>query len=308
MLYLVIAICVILFLWWNSCLPFYKDRNKDELVSDESKCFSPECRSITYDRGRKRCVLMIHGYPTAPNMYAYTAKRLDEAGFDVFIPLIPTFGADPEEFKKTEFSQWYNYIDKYYMALRKRYAEIHVGGVSMGGAMTLRLAEEHSSTPLAMDSIFVISAPVAYNCLHLGIVTSWAGYLARTLGLFVKTFGLGIVDGRPDGDDGNEEWRGYKGVVIRHGLSLQTAFNRIRRDLGRISVPMFIMHDKNDRTVPYKNLDLIARGCGGNVKVRRDVEMDKKWKHSHHSLLMYHSVQEGYTDEIIAFLEKGGGR
>ena len=90
----ILAAAVIIFIWWNAALPFYHDKNTEKLVSDESKCFSPRCRSIIYDKGRDYAVLMIHGYPTCPNMYTYSAKRLDEAGFDVFAPLIPTFGAD----------------------------------------------------------------------------------------------------------------------------------------------------------------------------------------------------------------------
>ena len=136
-----------------------------------------------------------------------------------------------------------------------------------------------------------------------GVVTNPLGYVARTMALFVRSVGLGVVDGRPDGDDGNEDWLGYKGIVMRHGVSLSKAFNRIRKDLGRIAVPMFVMHDRGDRTVPYANLAIIEKFCKDWIRVDRRVEM-KEGHHSHHALLMYHSVQEGYTDEIIAFLKE----
>lgn len=304
---IIAVIAVLLFVIWNVFLPFYRDPYTKPLVADESKCFSEKCRSIVYEHGSDECVLMIHGYPTCPDMYSYTAARLRDAGYDVHAPLIPTFGADPGAFAKTDFTQWYGYIDQYYIALRQRYARVYVVGVSMGGAMTLKLAEEHSATPLAMDAIVSIASPVAYNCLHLGIITNPLGYFARTFNLFVKTIGLGIVDGRDDGDDGNEEWRGYKGIVMLHGISLTKAFNTIRHDLGRIAVPMFVMHDRGDRTVPFSNLAIICRICHDWIRVRREVEMDGHWRHSHHSLLMYHSVQQGYTDEMIEFL-KGGWR
>ena len=108
----IIIIAIIIFIWWNTCLPFYKDRNKEKLASDESKCFSPECRSIILENGRREAVLMIHGYPTTPHMYAYSASRLSDAGYDVFVPLIPTFGADPAEFMNTDFTQWVSFIDE----------------------------------------------------------------------------------------------------------------------------------------------------------------------------------------------------
>ena len=199
MLSIAIIAIIILFIWWNAALPFYKDRNREKLISNESECFSPRGRSIIYKNGNDEAVLMIHGYPTAPNMYAYTAKSLSESGYDVYAPLIPTFASDPEKFARTDFSQWFRFIDEYYLSLRKKYRKIYVIGVSMGGAMTLKLAEKYSSTDSVMDKIVVISAPVAYNCMRYGIITNPLGYFARTISIFVKTIGLGIVDGRPDG-------------------------------------------------------------------------------------------------------------
>lgn len=304
MLSIVIIAIIILFIWWNAALPFYKDRNREKLISNESECFSPRGRSIIYKNGNDEAVLMIHGYPTAPNMYAYTAKTLSENGYDVYAPLIPTFASDPHKFAKIDFSQWFRFIDDYYLSLRKKYRKIYVIGVSMGGAMTLKLAEKYSSTDYVMDKIVVISTPVAYNCMRYGIITNPLGYFARTISIFVKTIGLGIVDGRPDGDDGNEEWTGYKGIVLKHGISLAKAFTGIRKNLPLIRVPMFIMHDRGDRTVPYKNLAIIEKFCKDNIVEKREVQMDGRYHHSHHSLLMYRSVQKEYTEEIKAFLKE----
>lgn len=305
MIAILVIACLALFAWWNVALPFWKDRNTKRLVSDESKCFSPECHSIVCDRGRDECVLMIHGYPTAPNMYSYSASRLDEAGFDVFAPLIPTFGADPEEFKNTGYTQWFQFIDDFYLDLRRKYRAVHVLGVSMGGAMTLDLAEKYSGTELAMEDIVVISAPVAYNCIRYAVMTNPLGYLARTLRLFIKTIDLHVVNSRPDSEDGNEDWCGYGGIVMTHGVSLTAAFNRIRKNLSSIEVPMFVMHDRGDRTVSFRNLAIIRKFCNDNIAVCKEVEMDARYHHSHHSLLMYHSVQKEYTDWIIDFLKRG---
>lgn len=301
----IILALIILFIWWNVALPFWHDRPLDRLVPDESKCFSEKCRSIIYDKGNRTAVLMIHGYPTCPNMYAYSAERLSQEGFDVYAPLIPTFGADPQEFSRTNYSQWFAFIEDYYLTLRRRYDHLHVLGVSMGGAMTLDLAERYSGTGQAMDSIVVISAPVAYNCLRYGVMTNPLGYLARTLRLFIRTTGLAIVDGRPDGEDGNEEWRGYRGIVMTHGVSLSAAFNRIRRNLVSISVPIFVMHDRGDKTVSFRNLAIIKKFCKDNIRQCHEVEMDARYHHTHHSLLMYRSVQDKYTGWITDFL-KGG--
>ena len=293
---------LLLFLIVNWTIPFYKDRNKEILVSDESKCFSEDAKSIVYDKNRDEAVLLIHGFPTTPKMYSYATKRLDEAGYDAYAPLIPTFGSNIKDFEKTNYTQWFNYISSYYENLRKRYTKLYVLGISMGGAMTLNIGEKYSNTPLAPDRLVVISAPVAYNNIRYGIYTNLKAMFAPTLSLFIKNLGAKIIYSRPESNDGNEEWNGYGGLFIKQGLSLSKAFDRIRKDLKKISVPMFVMHDKNDKTVPFKNLAVIEKYCHDYIYVKREVEMKGDFKHSHHSLLMYKSVQKEYMDDIINFL------
>ncbi len=283
-------------------LPFYKDRNTEKLVSDESKCFNDKCRSIVLTKeNNDKAVLFIHGFPTTPQMYEYATTRTFEAGYDTYAPLIPTFGADIKEFEKTNFTQWFSFICDYYENLRKKYKTLYVIGVSMGGAMTLKIGEVYSSN-LKPDKLVVISAPVCYNSIRYHVYTNKAAYFARTLGLFKKSINPHIVNGRPDSNDGNEDWLGYGGTYIKQGLSLSTNFDKIRKELYKINTPMFVMHDKNDKTVPFGNLSIIERYCHDIIKVKREVEMKGDFKHSHHSLLMYHSVQKEYMDDILAFL------
>ena len=300
MLFLIIFIAIFLIINWTR--PFYSDRNKEILVSDESKCFSEDAKSIIYNKNRAEAVLLIHGFPTTPKMYTYAAKRLDEAGYDAYAPLIPTFGSNIKDFEKTNYTQWFNFICSYYEELRKKYKKLYVLGISMGGAMTLDIGEKYSNTPLSPDRIIAISSPVAYNNIRFGIYTNLSAMLAPTAALFIKNINARIVYSRPESNDGNEDWNGYGGTFIKQGLSLAAAFDRIRHNLKRIAVPMYVMHDKNDKTVPFKNLAVIEKYCHDYIYVKREVEMKGDFKHSHHSLLMYHSVQKEYMDDIISFL------
>lgn len=300
---IIILLIVIILFWWNRFLPFYKDRNTEKLVSDESKCFSEKCKSIILTReGNDKVIMMIHGFPTTPSMYDYASKRAYEAGYDIHAPLIPTFGADISEFEKTNFTQWFTFISEYYENLRKRYRFITVLGISMGGAMTLKIGEKYSSTSLAPDKLVVISAPVVYNSFRYRIITSPDFCFARTFALFKCSINAHTVDGKPDGEDGNEEWTGYGGTFVRQGLSLTKAFDTIRKELPMIKVPMFVMHDKRDKTVPFRNVKIIEKYCGDNIKVLREVSMPGEYNHTYHTLLMYHSVQKQYMDDILEFI------
>ncbi len=302
--YIIATLAVVLFIIWNIALPFYKDEGRDKLSSDEDKCFSPKCRSVRLENGSDRCVLFIHGFPTTPQMYSYPIQVFSAHGYDVHAPLIPTFGADWRDFENTTFSQWFSFIDEYYVSLRRRYDKLFVVGVSMGGEMTLKLAEKYSGTRLEMSAIAVLSAPVVYNSLiRYGIVTSFSTYFARTPGLFVKSIGAKPVCGHPGSEDGDQEWTGYSGLFIKPGLSLIHSMKDVRKNLARITVPMISIHDRGDRTVPFKNQRIILN----NVKSRRIEAKSPSmppFRHTRHSLLMYDSTKAEYTRDILDFFSQ----
>ncbi len=296
MIYAAVIIAIAIFIYlWSSCLLFYHEK-PEKLEADESKCFDPACRSIVIRQGSEKAVLMIHGYPTTPAMYTYAASRMKDEGYDVYAPLIPTFGADYHDFEKTVFSSWYAWIEEYYEKLCKEYESVVVIGTSMGGAMALKLAENHS-----VAATVIIGAPVVYNSFFRDrIVTSWASYLARIIGLFKPSIHAGIVTGKPDSNDGNEDWKGYRGLFPKQGASLVWNLKAIRRDLERIRTPLLSIHDRGDKTVPFKNQEIIRRETD-TESYFVETEMGKECHHTHHALLMYKSVQKELMDKIISF-------
>jgi len=77
---LIVIICFILLIVWSASLVFYKDKNTFDIESDESKVFSPKCKSIILKHENKHntAVLMIHGFPSTPIVYHYSATRFFE--------------------------------------------------------------------------------------------------------------------------------------------------------------------------------------------------------------------------------------
>lgn len=304
--YLIGIALLIYFVLWNVCLLGYQDKHTEPIEPDPDHCFCPEAKPIVmvHEPRQDKAILMIHGFPSTPRVYTYSAKRMFDAGYDVYVPLLPGFGTDPKVFEKTTFTQWYGYLEEYYLGLRKQYPHLIVLGTSMGGAMTLKIGERFSGTAEEPDALVEISAPVVYNSLlRDGVVTNWGTYIMRTAGLFTPSIGGGIKCGNPGGEDGNEDWTGYKGLFIRQGISLVAALKTIRKELPRLTCPLFSIHDKNDKTVPFKNQAIIERETkSGDWK--KLVTCMGPYQHSHHCLLMYHSIQEELTDTIIAYMDE----
>ena len=303
---IIIALFITLLLLWSIYLPFYKEKTV-VLESDESKCFSPRCKSVVYKNDNKKAVLFIHGFPSTPYMYDYATKYMRDKGYDVYAPLIPTFGADIKEFERTNFSSWFLFIDNYYKKLRTQYDTLDVIGVSMGGAMTLKLAEVHSSDGLKPNAIAVVAAPVTLNSFFRdGIVTNKGVYFVRIIRPFFASYKAYIGTELKDHNDGDETWTGYHGFFSTPTLSLSWNLKIIRRELGRINVPMISFHDEGDRTVPFKNQVIIERETHTkSIFIKQ--KMDDKYIHTHHALLSYHSCQEELMDKIYTFLEENNG-
>ncbi len=303
---LIIALTIILLLLWSIYMPFYREKTV-ALQSNEDKCFSPRCRSIVYKNNNKKAVLFIHGFPTTPYMYDWATKYMRDRSYDVYAPLIPTFGADIKEFEKTNFSSWFYFIDEYYKRLRREYDTLDIIGVSMGGAMTLKLAEIHSEDGLKPDAIAILSAPVVFNSFFKdGIVTNFAGYFVRIIRPFLSSYkaytGTEII-GHNDGD---ETWTGYHGLFSTPSCSLIWNLKSIRRELWRINAPMISIHDEGDKTVPFKNQGIIEKETNTkSIFIKQ--KMDDKYIHTHHALLSYKSCQKDLMDRIHAFLEDNNG-
>ncbi|MDY0289569.1 MAG: alpha/beta fold hydrolase [Sphaerochaeta sp.] len=299
---LIIITCIILFVVWNTTLIGYRDKDVTPLEQDESTVFSEKAKSILLKQDSQKAILLLHGFPSTPSLYSYSAQRFFEAGWDVHVPLIPTFGSDPKEFEHTTFTQWFEYICRYYETMRETYPTVHVLGTSMGGLLALKLGETYCSTRQAPEKLVTIAAPVVYNSIRDGIITDYKSYIMRTVALFTPSIGAKTVDGNPNSDDGNEEWVGYGGQFVRCGLSLVHAMKAVRKNLGKITCPLFAIHDVNDKTVPFGNLGIIQRENGSKSFKSLETHM-KAFKHNRHALLLYRSIQEELTDTIIEFLQ-----
>lgn len=305
---MLIIIVVVVLILWSGTFFGYHDTYTEPLDTDESKCFSPKCESIVkiHENKSDTAIFMIHGFASTPHTYTYASERLFDEGYDCFAPLMPGFGTDPKDLIKTSYTQWFDYICRKYEEVRKNYTHVYVIGVSMGGFMTINLAEKYSGTPLDPDGIVTVDAPIVYNSFFRDhIITHLSGYFSRLLNIFMKSAHTNISLGYDDGsNDGDGDWVGYKGLFVGPGMSLLGHEKAVRNNLKDIDVPMFSMHAVGDKTVPFANFPIIAAENGSPDFKGRVVKMQTEAEHSHHVLLIYHSVRVTLMDDIIQFFKE----
>ena len=87
--------------------------------------------------------LLCHGFTGSPQGLRPWAQHLAGAGHTVSLPRLPGHGTSWQELNRTTWHDWYAAVDAAFVELRSRCDRVVVGGLSMGGALSLRLAQQH---------------------------------------------------------------------------------------------------------------------------------------------------------------------
>ncbi|MDD3942805.1 MAG: alpha/beta fold hydrolase [Sphaerochaetaceae bacterium] len=112
------------------------------------RCANPI--SLVHVPKSTRAVLCIHGYTGYPGELALPAKRLHEAGFDVFVPRLPGHGTNGEDFLRSTRESWLSCARNSYEDLAKRYDRVSLVGHSMGGAIAAILSATYDAGPCVL--------------------------------------------------------------------------------------------------------------------------------------------------------------
>ncbi|CAG9275021.1 Carboxylesterase [Paraburkholderia unamae] len=106
--------------------------------------------------GDGHAVLMLHGLSSSPLELRYLARYLQSEGFTVCAPLIEGYSAGAGQLP---MEQWVEHAVREYDALAARYARVSICGLSIGGALALRVIRERPGA----QSLVLLSLTLAYD-------------------------------------------------------------------------------------------------------------------------------------------------
>ncbi|MFF2244116.1 alpha/beta hydrolase [Arthrobacter sp. NPDC058130] len=90
--------------------------------------------------GPRTGVVVSHGFTGSPHGVRDWALSLAAAGFAVRLPLLPGHGTSWQELARTRWQDWHAALDAAYLELAEECDVVVVAGLSMGGALALRIA------------------------------------------------------------------------------------------------------------------------------------------------------------------------
>jgi carboxylesterase len=190
-------------------------------------------------------VAVCHGFTGSTVSMQGWADYLAQAGFAVSMPLLAGHGTTWQELGKTRWEHWYRDFEASYLELAERCDTVYVAGLSMGGALALRVAALH---PVA--GVAVVNPGLTF----LDSRAKYAGLLKYVL-KSVPAIGNDMLS-----PGINEGAYARTPVAAAHQLSL--LFNDTISLLPHVLAPTLVFRSRVDHVVPESSLELIKNKLG----------------------------------------------
>jgi carboxylesterase len=200
-------------------------------------------------------VVLSHGFTGTPASMRPWAQYLAAAGYTVRLPLLPGHGTSWQEANRTGWPDWYGAVEAAYRELAQRCRVVFAAGLSMGGTLVTRLAEQHGDGVAGL----VLVNP-AFTTKRRG-----AGF-ARYLSWAVKSRpGIGGDIKKP----GTRE-PGYERMPLPAFVSMQRLWQTTVADLPRLTAPVLLYRSVTDHVVDPSSAALLkARAKATTIREER---------------------------------------
>ncbi len=188
-------------------------------------------------------VLFCHGFTGSPKSLRDWADAVAAAGHTVALPRLPGHGTCWQELAVTRWQDWYACVDAEYAALTKRCEHVFVAGLSMGGSLALRLAEQHSDV-----AGLVLVNPALGS-------TNAAARLAPALKFLLPTTPAIANDTVLEGVDEGA----YPLTPVAAVGQLWKLWADVKATLDLVTCPLLVYRSRVDHVVPASSVETIRR-------------------------------------------------
>ncbi len=201
--------------------------------------------------GDTRGALVLHGFTGNPQSMRGLALAFADAGYTVEMPLLPGHGTDVADMVPTRWEDWSAAAEKAYVDLAARCDGVVAVGLSMGGSLSVWLAERHPELAALVLINPLVSAPTDLIPLVNEMVD---GGMEMMPGVGSDIALEGSVESA------------YAEVPLRAAQSLFAAAAEIEEGLGRVTCPVLLFSSPQDHVVPPANGDVVAAQVKGPVE------------------------------------------
>ena len=230
-------------------------------------------------------VLLCHGFTGSPQSMRPWAEHLERDGFRVGLPRLPGHGTTWREMNQTRWEDWYACVDGAFADLRSSCDRVFVAGLSMGGGLALRLAEQHGQ---AVAGLAVVNPSVASADPRMKL-------LPVLRHLVPSLAGISSDSALPDAVEA-----AYDRTPLHAAWSLTRLWADTGRHLDRVTSPLLVFKSVRDKVVDPLSLKLIQE------RVRSTDKRVVRLERSYHVATLDHDAELIFTCSSAFFQRLAG--
>ena len=217
--------------------------------------------------------LVVHGFTGHCGSMRIIADAFAAEGWHVEMPLLPGHGTTVDDMLATRWSDWAGEVERAYRSLAARADRIVVVGLSMGGALTLRVGADHPEVA-GLVCINPAAQPQPSEVIDMlqGMVDGGTEVIP----------GIGSDIADPDAKES-----AYSGTPLRPLISmLADGVGPLAAHYPSMTVPLLLMGSPQDHVVDPAQVEYLAGTYGGPVE---RVSLDRS----------YHVATQDYDKHLV---------
>jgi carboxylesterase len=194
---------------------------------------NPDAEPFAADGGPVGVVLS-HGFTGTPASMRPWAEHLAAAGYTVRLPLLPGHGTTWQDTNRTRWTDWYGAVEQAYDEVAARCDTVFACGLSMGGTLVTRLAEQKGDAIAGLILVNPSYATERFDARFAPYI-SWAVKSRPAIGGDIKK--PGVLE------------PAYDRTPVVAVASLRQLWKTTLNDLGRVTAPILMFRSRNDHIV-----------------------------------------------------------
>jgi carboxylesterase len=202
-------------------------------------------------------ILLSHGFTGSPASMKPWAEYLASHGYAVSLPRLPGHGTTWQEMNKTTWADWYGEVERAFEALSNQVDTVVVCGLSMGGALAMRLAADH---PDRVAGLVLVNPAVTSERKDVKLLPVLKHVIPSMPGIAndIK---------KPGADE-----HGYPTTPLKAAASMFAGYAELRKDLPRITVPVLFFRSAEDHVVDISSSRALNAGLSSKDFEERVLE------------------------------------
>lgn len=207
-------------------------------------------------KGGPKGIVLVHGFLTSPNEMQALGQYLASKNMTVLSVRLSGHGTQPEDLKGITWQDWVADVRRGLETLRRYCDSVNIGGLSLGGALSLYTAAHEQ-----VDRVVAFSTPDSK------LVNRPPVSLARPISHYLDSFPKYGSDVRYD--VARHRHFTYSRIPLESVVQMVDFLDALETVLPNVTAPTLLVYAAKDRMVPPSVAGRIAQQLGGPVEIRR---------------------------------------